>query len=142
MEALKELYCSEIKYNCLNNMKRMQLYNLKRNWSIKKRILNAILKLSGIQSIQCLSPAKITYVNGKEGKAKWRYLTSRECFMLMGFDEEDYERAISINPEYIKGKKLLTNEKMIKMAGNSICVDVLVALFKQIIEIDEMLFEE
>lgn len=47
MEALKELYCSEIKYNGLNNMKRMQLYNLKRNWSIKKRILNAILKLSG-----------------------------------------------------------------------------------------------
>ena len=83
----------------------------------------------------------ITYVNGKEGKAKWRYLTSRECFMLMGFDEVDYERAISINPEYLKGKKLLTNEKMIKMAGNSICVDVLVALFKQIIEIDEMLFE-
>ena len=45
MEALKELYCSEIKYNGLNNMKRMQLYNLKRNWSIQKRILNAILKL-------------------------------------------------------------------------------------------------
>ncbi len=62
--------------------------------------------------------------------------------MLMGFDEEDYERAISINPEYIKGKKLLTNEKMIKIAGNSICVDVLVTVFKQIIEIDEILFKE
>ena len=59
----------------------------------------------------------------------------------MGFDEIDYEKAISINPEYIKGKKLLTHDKMIKMAGNSICVDVLVALFSQIIEINELLFK-
>lgn len=84
----------------------------------------------------------ITYHNGKEGKTKWRYLTPRECFMLMGFDETDYERAISVNPEYVKGRKLLTNEKMIKMAGNSICVDVLSALFRQIVEIDEMLFKD
>lgn len=82
----------------------------------------------------------ITYRNGRQGKSEWRYLTPRECFMLMGFDENDYEKAISRNPEYIKGKRLLTNEKMIKMAGNSICVDVLVALFKQIIEINELIF--
>jgi len=31
---------------------------------------------------------------------------------------------------------------MIKMAGNSICVDVLVALFKQIIEINELIFQD
>ena len=37
METLKELYCSEMKYNGLNNMKQMQLYNLKRNWSIQKK---------------------------------------------------------------------------------------------------------
>lgn len=83
----------------------------------------------------------ITYRNGKQGKSEWRYLTPRECFMLMGFDENDYEKAISRNPEYIKGRRLLTNDKMIKMAGNSICVDVLVALFKQIIEINEMIFK-
>ena len=83
----------------------------------------------------------ITYRNGKQGKSEWRYLTPRECFMLMGFDENDYEKAISWNPEYIKGKRLLTNDKMIKMAGNSICVDVLVALFKQIIEINELIFK-
>lgn len=83
----------------------------------------------------------VTYNSGREGKPNWRYLTPRECFMLMGFDEIDYEKAISINPEYIKGKKLLTHDKMIKMAGNSICVDVLVALFSQIIEINELLFK-
>lgn len=82
----------------------------------------------------------ITYHSGKAGKAEWRYLTPRECFMLMGFDEQDYNRAISVNPEYITRKKLLTNDKMIKMAGNSICVDVLEAIFRQILEINDLIF--
>lgn len=84
----------------------------------------------------------ISYENGAEGKTKWRYLTPRECFMLMGFDEDDYDRAMAYNPEYTKNRRLLTNEKMIKMAGNSICVDVLEALFRQIIELDEIVFGE
>lgn len=81
----------------------------------------------------------ITYNSHRDGKAPWRYLLPRECFMLMGFDEEDYDRAVSINPDYCRGRKLLTNEKMIKMAGNSICVDVLEAVFKQIYAIRELL---
>ena len=60
--------------------------------------------------------------------------------MLMGFDEDDYVKACSNNPEYRKGRQLLSQEKMIKMAGNSICIDVLEALFKQIIEIDDIIF--
>ncbi len=79
----------------------------------------------------------ISYHNWKRGKEKWRYLTPRECFMLMGFDEEDYTRAISYNPKYNGKTSLLTNEKMIKMAGNSICVDVLEAIFRQFMEIDK-----
>ena len=58
----------------------------------------------------------------------------------MGFDEKDYEKAVSFNPEYCKGRKLLTLEKMVKMAGNSICVDVLEAIFKQIYEVNEMIY--
>ena len=82
----------------------------------------------------------ITYDSGREGKEKWRYLTPRECFMLMGFDENDYDRAIKYNPVVSGKNRLLTNEKMIKMAGNSICVDVLEALFRQIYEINDLLF--
>lgn len=81
----------------------------------------------------------ITYNSGREGKAKWRYLTPRECFMLMGFDEMDYDKAISYNPDFSRSK-LLTTEKMVKMAGNSICVDVLEAIFRQIYEINDMIF--
>ena len=83
----------------------------------------------------------ITYDSGIEGKAKWRYLTPRECFMLMGFDEEDYVNVVDNNIQYIKGRKLLTNDKLHKMAGNSICVDVLVAIFKQILEIYNFIFD-
>ena len=84
----------------------------------------------------------ITYHNGKPGKTEWRYLTPRECFMLMGFDESDYENVISCNQEYISGKLLFSNEKLIKLAGNSICVDVLEAIFRQIIEINALIFTE
>ncbi len=82
----------------------------------------------------------ITYLNNKAGKTKWRYLTPRECYMLMGFDESDYDRVISANPEYTDGKLLFTNEKLIKMAGNSICVDVLEAVFRQIMDIENQDF--
>ena len=84
----------------------------------------------------------ITYNNGAEGKARWRYLTPRECFMLMGFDEADYSNIVRCNPEYYAGKKLFTNEKLVKLAGNSICVDVLEAIFKQIIEISSLIYSE
>ena len=78
----------------------------------------------------------IMYNNDYPGKAKWRYLTPRECFLLMGFDENDYDSLINCNPEYMQGKYLLTNDKLLKLAGNSICVDVLEAIFRQIMEIN------
>lgn len=82
----------------------------------------------------------VTYLNAIPGKTRWRYLTPRECFLLMGFDEEDYSRIIGCNPEYNSGKPLFTNDKLIRYAGNSICVDVLEAIFRQIIEIDDFLY--
>ena len=82
----------------------------------------------------------IYYNNNAPGKTKWRYLTPRECFMLMGFDEEDYDSIVQYNYEYITGKKLFSNEKLIKLAGNSICVDVLEAIFKQILELNNLVF--
>lgn len=84
----------------------------------------------------------ITYKNYARGKTKWRYLTPRECFKLMGFEETDFERVISNNPQITKSKKLYSTEKLIKMAGNSIVVDVLEAIFKQVIEINREFFGE
>lgn len=75
----------------------------------------------------------IYYENlGKEGKAPFRYLTPRECFILMGFDESDYEALIDNNFKVNKGREFFTPAKLIKMAGNSIVVDVLEEVFLMI----------
>lgn len=74
-----------------------------------------------------------------EGKANFRYLTSRECFLLMGFEEGDYQVLIENNFDITKSRKMFSNGKLMKLAGNSIVVDVLEVIFKQILEIDELI---
>lgn len=81
----------------------------------------------------------IVYDSGRNGKAAYRNLTPRECFLLMGFDEKDFQVLIENNIDVNKRRKLFTREKLIKMAGNSIVVDVLEVIFKQIKEIEEIL---
>jgi site-specific DNA-cytosine methylase len=51
-----------------------------------------------------------------------RKLTPKECWRLMGFDDEDYEKAALIN----------SNSQLYKQAGNSIVVNVLEAIFKEL----------
>lgn len=84
----------------------------------------------------------ITYHNNAGGKTEWRYLTPRECFKLMGFDEEDFERVIQDNPRVTRNRNLYSTEKLIKLAGNSIVVDVLEAIFRQIMEINTEILGE
>lgn len=81
----------------------------------------------------------IVYDSGRSGKAVYRNLTPRECFLLMGFDEKDFQVLIENNIDVNKRRKLFTREKLIKMAGNSIVVDVLEVIFRQIKEIEEIL---
>lgn len=57
----------------------------------------------------------------KNIKAPFRYLTPRECFLLMGFSDEDYEK-VSYMPRTL----------LYKMAGNSIVVSVLEEIFNTI----------
>lgn len=71
------------------------------------------------------------------GKSQFRYLTPRECFMLMGFDESDYQRLVDSNFKNRKDIDFLTNEKLVKFAGNSIVVNVIQAVFEQITQIRE-----
>ena len=59
----------------------------------------------------------------------FRYLTERECWRLMGFDDADFNLAHEEHPSQ-KGK---LNGTLYHQAGNSIVVDVLEAIFKQII---------
>ena len=52
-----------------------------------------------------------------------RKLTPKECFRLMGFDDEDFEKASAVN----------SNAQLYKQAGNSIVVNVLEEIFKQLL---------
>lgn len=65
-------------------------------------------------------------------RSKFRYLTPRECFLLMGFDESDYENIIDNNIESRHGSKFFTNDILVKLAGNSIPVKILEQVFVQI----------
>ena len=52
-----------------------------------------------------------------------RKLTPKECWRLMGFDDEDFEKA----------SKVCSNSQLYKQAGNSIVVNVLEAILKEIL---------
>ena len=74
-----------------------------------------------------------------EGRGKFRYLTPRECFLFMGFTDEDFDNVVKNNPEIHKNSKLFPRDKLIRMAGNSIPVKLLEGIFYQIKLLDEML---
>ena len=64
---------------------------------------------------------------------RYRYLTERECWRLMGFDDADFEAAAkeqNLNNRYL-------NSALYKQAGNSIVVNVLEAIFKELVLHDE-----
>ena len=77
--------------------------------------------------------------SGIEGRGKFRYLTPRECFLFMGFDEEDFDNVICNNPAVKKNSVLFPRDKLIRMAGNSIPVKLLEGIFLQIKMLDEVL---
>ena len=52
-----------------------------------------------------------------------RKLTPKECWRLMGFSDEDFEKAAKVN----------SNTQLYKQAGNSIVVDVLYSIFKELL---------
>ena len=52
-----------------------------------------------------------------------RKLTPKECWRLMGFDDTDFEKAEKVN----------SNSQLYKQAGNSIVVDVLFYIFREML---------
>ena len=52
-----------------------------------------------------------------------RKFTPKECWRLMGFDDSDFEKAQKVN----------SDAQLYKQAGNSIVVNVLEAIFKELL---------
>lgn len=99
-------------------------YSRLKMWDINKR--EPICENTIIHTITCNmdrsnTAAMLTY-EGAKGKS-FRLLTIREAFLLMGFTET----------EYLRAKKLgLSYRKLNKLIGNSIVVNVLVEIFRQL----------
>lgn len=67
------------------------------------------------------------------GPKCYRYLTEREVWRLMGFDDADFDEALKEFP----GRDGFRNATLYAMAGNSIVVDVLEAIFKELLSESE-----
>jgi len=64
--------------------------------------------------------------------ARYRNLTPRECFLLMGFSETAYDNLMAHDIVTANNRKFLTASKLYRLTGNSIVVPVLEEIFKQI----------
>lgn len=62
-----------------------------------------------------------------------RKLTPKECWRLMGFSDEDFEKAQNAG---------VSNTQLYKQAGNSIVTDVLYYIFKELYNAMPYLFED
>jgi DNA (cytosine-5)-methyltransferase 1 len=70
---------------------------------------------------------------GSKGKSPIRKLTPQECWRLMDFDDADYEKARNaLNRVHYKGRNK-SDSQLYKQAGNSIVVNCLLEIFKQMI---------
>ena len=75
-----------------------------------------------------ISPTLNTFGGGgREPKVmdnvRIRKLTPRECWRLMGFTDEDFDKAKEVN----------SDTQLYKQAGNSIVVNVLEAIFREML---------
>ena len=63
---------------------------------------------------------------------KYRHITEKESWLLMGFDESDFEKAQALYPQrYINGKECMCGI-LYRQAGNSIVVQVLQAILREL----------
>jgi DNA (cytosine-5)-methyltransferase 1 len=78
-------------------------------------------------SLNCMTGGgRQPYIIERDGDCvRVRRYTPKECFRLMGFDDEDVDALIEAG---------ISNTQLYKLAGNSIVVDVVECLFCQIFD--------
>lgn len=86
---------------------------------------NAVVDAEGISPTVLENHGKVQKVmeDKERTNVRIRKLTPRECWRLMGFTDEEFDRAKAVN----------SDSQLYKQAGNSIVVNVLEAIFGQMI---------
>lgn len=86
---------------------------------------SGVLDVSRVESDEKLG--KFVYEeDGEKYLVRVRKLTPRSCWRLMGFSDEDFDKASSV----------VSNTQLYKQAGNSICKPVLESLFRQMLPLN------
>ena len=75
----------------------------------------------------------IRRIEMENNKYRIRKLTPKECWRLMGFSDEQFEKAKEAG---------VSNSQLYKQAGNSIVTDVLYYIFKNLYEAMPYLFDD
>lgn len=125
-----------------DTMSRREIYQKNDILYTNKKVNNIVVSTVTTKQDRHPNSGLIDYYSEDTNKSNYRYLTPRECFLLMGFDEQDYQRIIDNNFQARKGEMFFTRDKLYKMAGNSIVVNVLEEIFKQIIYIEKNILQD
>ena len=125
-----------------DTMSRREIYKKNDILYTNKKVNNIVVSTVTTKQDRHPNSGWIDYYSEDTNKSNYRYLTPRECFLLMGFDEQDYQRIIDNNFQARKGEMFFTRDKLYKMAGNSIVVNVLEEIFKQIIYIEKNILQD
>jgi DNA (cytosine-5)-methyltransferase 1 len=75
------------------------------------------------------------YFKSGRKKSNYRFLTARECFLLMGLKETDFDNVAYSNIMKNSKKQLYNRDSLYKLAGNSIVIDMLESVFYFIEEV-------
>ena len=104
-----------------------------REWGGSYHIQDRIYDSKAVACSLLTSPWKTSFYyidkegdNLEMGESKVRKLTPKECWRLMGFDDADFEKARAVN----------SDTQLYKQAGNSIVVNVLEAILKNLLLAD------
>ena len=91
---------------------------------------------------QRASRSGIKMINNSSDGFRIRKLTPKECFRLMGFSDEAFERARkALNDKFYKGNDR-SSSQLYKQAGNSIVTDVLFYIFYELYQAMPYLFDD
>lgn len=110
-----------------NNMATLEKTNIKNIAMFNPYNNSRIEDIDPTQTAHCggiYSSAAVLISEDGEYYFRIRKLTPKECWRLMGFQDEDFEKARSIG---------MSDTQLYKQAGNSIVVNVLVEIFKKLI---------
>lgn len=111
----------EDKVNEKYYMSKQALEHAKSTKFNQARYNSRLVDIDGISPTICArfdGAPKFIIQNGRERK-----FTPKECLRLMGFNDKDFENAAKVN----------SDTQLYKQAGNSIVVNVLEAIFKQLL---------